>query len=127
MIDYVGMVEEFHEKYNHRISSRPHTFSDENALLRYKLIDEEINDELLPAIENRSTPDIIEIADALADSLYVIFGTALSFGVPIDEVFVEVHRSNMTKSTEKNEYGKSIKGKDFQPPRIEEIVRRHQL
>lgn len=116
--DYVGMLKEFHKKYGHKINDSPSLISIPYENLRRKLIAEEI-DELATAM---NTNNLIDIADALADVLYVVFGTAVTYGIPIDEIFVEVHRSNMTKSTEKNEYGKTIKGNSWEPPRIREIL-----
>jgi len=68
---------------------------------------------------------LVELADALADSIYVIVGTAISFGIPINKVFAEVHRSNMTKSMLKDSKsikGKTLKGDKFEPPKIREIL-----
>ena len=62
--------------------------------------------------------DRVEIADGLADVLYLVLGTCGMLDIPIDAVLEEVHRSNMTK-------GKwAVKGKDYEPPRIKEILER---
>ncbi len=130
MIDYAGKLLEFHRKYGHYefFGYQPEP---EVVDLRIRLIDEEVNKELLPVLEKlknfQGTADEwwtlqVELADALADSLYVIFGTCISMGTPIDRVFTEVHRSNMTKSTEKNEFGKTIKVPDWEPPNLLPIV-----
>jgi predicted HAD superfamily Cof-like phosphohydrolase len=65
--------------------------------------------------------DIVAVADAIADLLYVTYGAALTFGIPIREVFAEVHRSNMTKlDAEGNPVyrgdGKVMKGPSFSEP-----------
>ena len=73
-------------KIQHKI---PHPITD----IRIRLIDEEV-DELKDAIKNNDT---VEIADALADILYVVYGAAGAFGMDIDEVFDMVHTSNMSK------------------------------
>lgn len=131
MIDYSGMLREFHEKYGHHIGERPVDVPYDVWNLRIKLIAEEVNEELIPVLERirnngiMSINDVIELADALADSLYVIIGTATATGIPVDSIFEEVHRSNMTKSTEKNVYGKTIKGPHWEPPQIQEILERH--
>lgn len=71
--------------------------------LRSKLISEEVNIETLPALrrllfeQSRSLHDLAELADGLADSLVVIHGTAITFGIDIEPVFAEVMRSNWTK------------------------------
>lgn len=88
------------------------------------------------------TPDIIETADALADMIYVINGAALELGIPLDEVFKEVHASNMSKLDEQGQpivsdgvtpaphdgkvkpQGKILKGKNFFEPNIKEALKR---
>jgi len=136
MIDYLGMVRGFHEKYGHYISTKRFdgdkypSFPTDLVKLREKLIREEALEFKEWSYENYDTLDsipinIIEIADALADLLYVVFGAALAYGIPIDEVFKEVHRSNMTKSMLKDEKsikGKTIKGENYEPPNIKEIL-----
>lgn len=116
MIDYLGMVKEFHEKYNHYIGKCGYWPPAEISQLRDKLIDEESK-------EFQSASSQIDIADAIADLLYVTFGAALAYGIPIEEVFAEVHRSNMTKSTKTNIIGKTVKGPDWEPPDIGGILK----
>ena len=123
MIDYMRMLKEFHTKYNHHQSDKP-CIPDELhvRMLRVRLIQEEAQE-----FTNAAHNDLVEIADALADLLYVTFGAALTYGIPIDEVFTEVHRSNMTKSMLKDEKsikGKTIKGENWEPPKIKEILER---
>jgi len=118
MIDYLGMVREFHEKYGHYTSNKSKIPSINTVILRRKLVEEEAREFDHAA----STGNLTEVADALADLLVVVFGSVLAFGIPIEEVFTEIHRSNMTKSTEKNEYGKTLKGLDYEPPKIREIL-----
>ena len=130
MIDYLGMVKEFHKKYGHHTINSPGRPLDEIVELRHKLITEEAiefydaSDMLLNTLDTPLSNEryIIEIADAIADLLYVVFGAALAYGIPIERVFAEVHRSNMTKSTEKNVHGKTIKGDAYEPPRIKEVL-----
>ena len=124
MIDYVGMLKEFHTKYNHHIEDRPQrhdTIPTDVMDLRDKLIEEEFQ-------EFREAETRVEIADSLADLLYVVFGTCISYGIPIDEIFAEVHRSNMTKSMLKDEKsikGKTLKGPNWEPPQIAKILEEH--
>lgn len=137
MIDYVAMLKEFHTKYGHYISDKPAIPLGPIRELRNQLINEEVNAELFPAIDDgdlvlygkiTAEDNLVAIADALADSLYVIFGTALSYGIPIDEVFTEVHRSNMTKSMlkdTKSVKGKTLKGNDFEPVDIRSIIQKY--
>ncbi len=79
--------------------------------------------ELLVAMHDRN---LIGTADGIADLIYVLCGTALAFGILLNKVFAEVHRSNMTKTIEvsKRSDGKVTKGPDFSPPKIAEILER---
>lgn len=120
--DYMAALKEFHEKFSHYAQCQPNaTVRPEIKNLRIKLMEEELQ-ETIQAINKE---DIIELADGLADLLYVVFGTALAYGIPIDKVFAEVHRSNMTKSMLKDEKsipGKTIKGPDYSPANIKSIL-----
>ena len=74
--------------------------------------------------------DLTALADALGDVLYVAYGASLVFGLPIREVFEEIHRSNMTKVGPDGKRrvradGKVMKGDQFDPPRLGEILARH--
>jgi predicted HAD superfamily Cof-like phosphohydrolase len=120
LVNYVGMLMQFHQKFEHYISLTPErhdTVPKKVFKLREKLIEEEFKE-----FQNAQTR--VEIADALADLLYVVFGTCVSYGIPIDEVFAEVHRSNMTKSKFKSEYGKTKKGKNYEEPNLKPIIER---
>ena len=81
-----------------------------------------------PMPERENSPDPVEIADALADLAYVVIGTAIEFGINLPSVFNEVHRSNLTKVDPKTGYvkkrsdGKVLKGPNFQPPSIAEVM-----
>jgi len=118
-MNYMIALREFHKKYGHFIANRPIGWLPQEVYeLRVRLIQEEWN-ELRNAMY---TADKTLIADGLADLLYVVFGTALSYGIPMDEIFAEVHRSNMTKSTEKIN-GKTVKGDSFEPPQLESLLK----
>ena len=91
--------------------------------LRIDLIEEELN-ELKEAVKNN---DIIEVADALTDILYVTYGAGHSFGVDLDKCFDEVQRSNMSKlgvdgKPIYNESGKVMKGPDYFAPDLKKII-----
>ena len=91
--------------------------------LRIDLIEEELN-ELKEAIKNN---DIVEVADALTDILYVTYGAGHSFGVDLDKCFDEVQRSNMSKLGENgkpiyNESGKVMKGPKYFAPNLKKII-----
>jgi hypothetical protein len=81
--------------------------------LRESLLTEE-RQELTDAIAER---DIVKIADAVADIVFVAVGTAVTYGIPFDAVFAEVFRSNMTKTNSPAE-AKLVKGPGYEPPRI---------
>jgi len=81
---------------------------------RMDLIREEVT-ELGDALRD---DDIVEFADAIADTLYVVLGTALALGIPLDRVWDEVHRSNMAKVGGKNSAGKVMKGPNWTPPDV---------
>ena len=94
-------------------------------MLRYNLIKEE-NEEYLDACKNN---DIVEIADALGDQLYILFGTILKHGLQykIEEVYDEIHRSNMSKLDENGlpifrEDGKILKSNNYFRPDIKKIL-----
>ena len=124
----INKVEEFHNIYKLGISDTPvAVLSNNNHKLRYELMKEE-NEEYLEATLNN---DIVEVADALGDMLYVLCGTMIEHGMQnlMEEVFEEIHRSNMSKLDENGnpiyrEDGKVIKGPNFSKPDIEKILKR---
>jgi NTP pyrophosphatase (non-canonical NTP hydrolase) len=118
-IDYVQFVEIFMQKYNQTIRFKPEIPTEQEEDLRLRLIDEELN-ELRGAIVER---DLVGIADALADTLYVVFGTASAYGIPIADVFIEVHRSNMTKPfLGHDERGKKVQKGNYSKPNVAGII-----
>tara|TARA_E500000318_G_C3557206_1_gene211668 strand:- start:1092 stop:1469 length:378 start_codon:yes stop_codon:yes gene_type:complete len=91
--------------------------------LRVDLIEEEL-DELKEAISNE---DLVEVADALTDILYVVYGAGAAFGINLDACFHEVHSSNMSKLGEDGkpiyrEDGKVMKGPNFREPNLKSIL-----
>jgi predicted HAD superfamily Cof-like phosphohydrolase len=115
----ISSVEEFHNVFQIGNANEIKLIEEKDYMLRYNLIKEE-NEEYLEACKNG---DIIEIADALGDQLYILFGTILKHGLQhkIEEVYDEIHRSNMSKLDENGqpifrEDGKIMKsGKYFKP------------
>lgn len=87
------MVKDFHQAFGINAPLFPSNLSHDRQELRQDLIEEEYS-ELQGAMY---ADDPIGIADGLADLLYVVYGTAVEYGIDIDEVFKEVHRSNMSK------------------------------
>src|ERR1051325_6051905 len=110
------MVEEFHKAYNLPIRRIPELPEANERTLRQTLLSEEYWEYVAAEEKN----DIVGIADALADLIYIIHGTAHVYGIPLDEVFNEVHVSNMSKLEDgKPLYrsdGKVLKGSGFQEP-----------
>ena len=88
----------------------------DERLYRMALLIEEVG-ELAGALKRGSTT---ELADALGDLMYVVVGTAVTYGIPIREVFEEIHRSNMTKKPRdpENDPRMRQKGRDYEPPRL---------
>jgi predicted HAD superfamily Cof-like phosphohydrolase len=119
MIESQQMVQEFHETFDIPVESIPMIPSEKVKSLRVKLIQEELN-ELEEALDNN---DMVEVADALGDILYVVFGSAVSIGINVEPIFNEVHRSNMTKvGGHKNEDGKWIKPATYERPNLVPIL-----
>ena len=116
-------VKTFMETFGQMVRTKP-KFPDKNTMqLRYDLIEEELN-ELKEAIKNN---DIVEVADALTDILYVTYGAGHSFGVNLDKCFDEVQNSNMSKLDENgkpiyNESGKVMKGPNYFKPDLSKFV-----
>lgn len=102
---------------------RKHFWDNKRMLSRLTLIDEEYK-ELIDAINAK---DIVEVADALTDILYVVYGMGSVLEIDLDACFKEVHKSNMTKLGDDgkpviNSNGKIVKGKNFRPPELKGIV-----
>jgi predicted HAD superfamily Cof-like phosphohydrolase len=123
----LNAVKLFHETYGLGVSEE--IKADLGALkneLRFNLMKEE-NEEYLEAVQNN---DIVEIADALGDMLYILCGTILEHGLQhkIEEVFDEIQRSNMSKLGEDGkpiyrEDGKVMKGPNYFKPNFEAILK----
>jgi predicted HAD superfamily Cof-like phosphohydrolase len=124
----IEAVAEFHEAFGLGIRQNPRAdLGLETILLRYKLMREE-NEEYLEAA---SKNDLVEVADALGDMLYILCGTILEHGMQhkIEEVFEEIQRSNMSKLGPDGkpiyrEDGKVLKGPDYSKPNIQAILDR---
>ena len=129
MIDKINKVKKFHEVFLIGNEENPKAIVDESTfLLRHRLMQEE-NEEYLEACQNG---DMVEIADALGDMLYIWCGTVLKHGMQdfIGEIFDEIQRSNMSKLDENNqpifrEDGKVLKGANYFKPDIKGILEKH--
>ena len=122
----IKAVQDFHEAFGLGVRHEPiATLPDEKLQLRFNLMAEE-NEEYLEAARNG---DLIEVADALGDMLYILCGTILEHGMQykIEEVFEEIQRSNMSKlgNDGKPIYrddGKVLKGPEYFKPNIQAIL-----
>jgi len=120
--DCLKAVAEFHDAFGVKNNFEPTTdISDDQKQLRHDLMKEE-NKEYFEAAENN---DLVEVADALGDQLYILCGTILKHGLQdrIGEIFQEIHRSNMSKLGADGkpiyrEDGKVLKGPDYFKPNI---------
>jgi predicted HAD superfamily Cof-like phosphohydrolase len=119
------LVREFHEKFGLVVAGHPQVPDRDTVMLRISLIAEEYNEVMahlraLSARTEMSTQDQLEIltelVKELADLRYVIDGTAVSLGLPLDEVFEEVHRANMTKVWPDGSVRRRKDGKILKPP-----------
>ena len=116
-------VKIFMETFGQEVKTKPSFSTDKINSLRYDLIKEEL-EELKVAMENK---DLLEVADALTDILYVTYGAGHAFGVDLDKCFEEVQSSNMSKLGENgkpiyNESGKVMKGPNYFKPDLTKFV-----
>lgn len=117
------LVEDFMKAFGQEVKSDPDFPNDETVSLRIELIAEELN-ELFDACEQKN---IVEVADALTDILYVTYGAGHAFGIDLDECFREVQRSNMSKLGEDGkpiyrDDGKVLKGPNYSEPDLKKFL-----
>ena len=113
----------FMKTFGQDVKNKPSFSTDKINKLRIDLIKEELN-ELQEAMKNN---DLLEVADALTDILYVTYGAGHAFGIDLDKCFDEVQNSNMSKLDEKgkpiyNEAGKVMKGPNYFKPNLSKFV-----
>ncbi len=121
MYEAQKMVREFHKEFDIHIAKSPGVPDPKTTALRERLIQEEF-DELKKAMKAKHLPDI---AKELADLLYVVYGTAVSYGIDMAPVFREVQRSNMSKvGGYKRDDGKWVKPPTYSPASIVPILER---
>ena len=116
-------VKTFMQTFGQDIKSKPSFSTEKINQLRYNLINEEL-EELKQAIEKK---DLLEVADALTDILYVTYGAGHAFGIDLDSCFEEVQNSNMSKLGKDgkpiyNENGKVMKGPNYFKPNLSKFV-----
>ena len=117
-------VKTFMETFSQEVKTKPSFSTNKINNLRYDLIKEEL-EELKEAMENK---DLLEVADALTDILYVTYGAGHAFGINLDKCFDEVQRSNMSKLSDDgkpiyNEIGKVMKGPKYFKPNLSKYIR----
>ena len=117
-------VKTFMKTFGQDVKTKPSFSTDKINSLRYDLIKEEL-EELKVAMENK---DLLEVADALTDILYVTYGAGHAFGINLDKCFEEVQSSNMSKLGEDNkpiynDSGKVMKGPKYFKPNLTKFVK----
>ena len=113
----------FMKTFGQEVKNKPSFSSDKINRLRIDLIKEEL-DELNDAMKNR---DLLEVADALTDILYVTYGAGHAFGIDLDKCFDEVQNSNMSKLDKNgkpiyNDAGKVMKGPSYFKPDLSKFI-----
>jgi len=117
-------VKTFMKTFGQEVKTKPSFSTDKINSLRYDLINEEL-EELKVAMKDK---DLLEVADALTDILYVTYGAGHAFGIDLDKCFEEVQNSNMSKLDENgkpiyNESGKVMKGPKYFKPDLTKFVK----
>ena len=117
-------VKTFMETFGQEVKTKPSFSTDKINNLRYELIKEEL-EELKVAMENK---DLLEVADALTDILYVTYGAGHAYGIDLDKCFEVVQNSNMSKLGEDNKpiynvSGKVMKGPKYFKPDLAKFVK----
>ena len=113
----------FMNTFGQEVKNKPSLSTAKINDLRYNLINEEL-EELKDALSKK---DIVEVADALTDILYVTYGAGHAFGINLDKCFDEVQNSNMSKLDVNNkpiynEFGKVMKGPNYFKPNLKKII-----
>ena len=114
----------FMKTFGQEVKNKASFSSDNINKLRYDLIKEELG-ELKEAIDSK---DLLEVADALTDILYVTYGAGHAFGINLDKCFDEVQNSNMSKLDNNgkpiyNEFGKVMKGPNYYKPNLRKLIK----
>lgn len=120
----LDMVRQFNKTYDIKIEKSPSTIDEDSYKLRYNLMLEEVN-EYLEACKNE---DIVEVADAIVDMMYILYGFVLAHGLSdvIFDMFEEVHKSNMSKLENgkvlRRTDGKIMKGSEYFKPNLKQFL-----
>jgi predicted HAD superfamily Cof-like phosphohydrolase len=125
MVDMVAAVKEFQQAFGQRVGDHPFLPNANERELRMRLMKEEYKEYKKAEKAN----DLVNLASELADIIYIACGTAVSYGIPLNEVFEEVHKANMSKLINgkviRREDGKIQKPEGWQPANIEAILKKH--
>ena len=121
-MSYYTDVKDFHVAFGQLVGTTPNLPDTAERTLRMRLLAEEMSEYQMAEADN----DIVEIADALADIIYIACGTAVAYGIPLDKIFDEVHRSNMAKLVDGKplyrEDGKVMKPAGWKAPDVKAIL-----
>ena len=117
-------VKNFMQTFGQEVKNKPSFSTEKINNLRYDLIKEEL-EELKEALDKK---DLIEVADALTDILYVTYGAGHAFGINLDDCFEEVQQSNMSKLDSEgnpiyNDAGKVMKGPEYFKPNLSKFIK----
>jgi predicted HAD superfamily Cof-like phosphohydrolase len=117
-------VKNFMQTFGQEVKNKPSFSSEKTNNLRYDLIKEEL-EELKEALDKK---DLIEVADALTDILYVTYGAGHAFGINLNDCFEEVQQSNMSKLNNEgkpiyNDAGKVMKGPKYFKPDLSKFIK----
>jgi predicted HAD superfamily Cof-like phosphohydrolase len=123
----IKQVQAFYEAFNVPTPETMRYLHKERALLRHKLLQEEVGELLEASMSSQGT--LVDVADAITDCFYILIGTAIEYGIAekLPALFDEVHSSNMSKLGENGkpmyrEDGKVMKGPDYRKPNLKNIV-----
>lgn len=123
----IKQVQAFYEAFNMPLPETMRYLHKERALLRHKLIQEEVGELLEASMSSNGT--LVDVADAITDCFYILIGTAIEYGISdkLPALFDEVHQSNMSKLGEDGkpiyrEDGKVMKGPNYKKPNLKSIV-----
>ena len=120
-------VQDFHKKFGLTVNKQPTVISWRDIELRVRLIKEEMNEFRDASSLYSGDKHLVEVADALGDLLYVVYGAAVSYGIDLEPVFNEIHRSNMSKlwpdgTAHRDTGGKVIKSPEYSPANLLPII-----
>ena len=128
MLTNFEMVKAFHTAFGQPVRTAPVMPNEAEVALRCNLIEEEYEEYLLAHTESEdNNKNLVSIADALTDLLYVVYGAGLYYGIDLDKCFDVVHLSNMSKLGEDGKPihradGKVLKGPNFFKPNLKDVL-----